>query len=63
MTLPEFMPMVWQYANLSCLDHFGQSPVGRIVVSSSCEALQVIGDRYIDESGVSNIVSRELYLG
>ena len=27
-----------------------QSPVGRIVVSSSCEALQVICDSYIDES-------------
>jgi len=49
-TLPEFMPMVWQYANLSCFDQFGQSPVGRIVVSSSCEVLRVICDGYFDES-------------
>ena len=73
-TLLDVMQMVRQYPNLSPFDHFGRV-VNKVLwaglaVSSSCKALHVICDNYIDESlkmgervrRASNIASGELFI-
>ena len=51
--LANVMPMVRQYPNLSCFDNFDRVVKtflsAGLAVSSSCEALHIICDSYIDE--------------